>query len=271
MEMETAAFIAHLQRKLIVSRDEATVLAKELIERFLPIKRYLKDFDATICSPSPWLDEAWHELILFTKLYAKLCGKSFVHHDPLGESDSVHVKAQRYKKTLLAYEELFGAPPSDQHIWPSVYPGSAVTDDDDDDDQSDETSIDNKSTQAANIKESPSKKRKIMEPSDESQCARGLVESKNPQPTSTVTTNPTSPGPVVISFKDQRGESTFFKIFPRIAFRKCFDLMAQRMGVELSQLHFRYNGCRVDPDQTFEESELQDGDVIDVMLGQRGC
>jgi hypothetical protein len=105
-----AVFVSHLQRKLFLSPSTASALAKELMERFLPIKRYLKDFDATMCSPSPLIDAAWHELILFTKLYAKLCGKEFIHHNPIAELDDVNVKAKRYAKTLEAYEELFLVP-----------------------------------------------------------------------------------------------------------------------------------------------------------------
>ncbi len=125
--MENAALTQQLCLKFLISRTKADLLAKELIERFLPIKRHLQDFDDEICSASPLIYDAWRELILMTKLYSNICGKTFIHHDSNVELDSVEVKAKRYLKTLEAYEDLFGTRPDDSNIWPSVYPGLVRT------------------------------------------------------------------------------------------------------------------------------------------------
>jgi hypothetical protein len=77
-----------------------------------------------LCSPSPLIDAAWHELVSFTKLYATIWGpSSFIHYNPTAEVDDVKVKAKRYIKTLAAYRELFGALPENSDIWPAAYPG----------------------------------------------------------------------------------------------------------------------------------------------------
>lgn len=257
MESATATFKAHLQRKLVLSSDEAAALSKELIERFLPIKRYLKDFDACICYPSPQLDAAWHQLILFTKLYASLCGKSFIHHNPLGELDSVIVKAQRYKRTLAAYEELFGAPPKDLNIWPAVYSGSVVTDDDEDDKDVDDKDEHTPSTS--------NKKQKIAEQSQKE--SHEPVESEDPQQTSAsaiIPTNPPSTKRLNIYVRNEHGECTCFNVTTKVAMSKIFDTMAQRLNVESSQLTLTLEGKQLQRDETLAESGLEDGAMVDV-------
>ena len=42
-------------------------------KNFIAIKKYLKDFDATVCSPSILIDQVWHIALLYTKEYSELC------------------------------------------------------------------------------------------------------------------------------------------------------------------------------------------------------
>ncbi len=66
-------------------------------------------------SPPQRLDLAWHEFILFTKLYADWCKRHlgrFVHHQPGGSVDENRAQLRR---TLMRYSLRFGAP--DSRFW----------------------------------------------------------------------------------------------------------------------------------------------------------
>jgi hypothetical protein len=102
-------FNGYLSKKFQVSLEKAEFYSSALLDKFLPIKRYLKDFDGKLCSPSPMLDQIWHELILNTRYYAKVCSNGeFIHHDAGAWFDGVEAKARRYQKTLETYDMLFG-------------------------------------------------------------------------------------------------------------------------------------------------------------------
>ena len=44
----------------------------------------------------------------------------------------------------------------------------------------------------------------------------------------------------------------------------------QRQGVNLNAVRFLFDGNRINPSQTPEQLEMEDGDVIDVMVEQQG-
>lgn len=61
-------------------------------------------------TPSPRVDDAWHEIILCTREYAALCQRyfgRFVHHDPGGTED---LNRHRFRETLRQYNLHFGPP-----------------------------------------------------------------------------------------------------------------------------------------------------------------
>jgi hypothetical protein len=66
-------------------------------------------------SPSIRVDTAWHELILCTREYERICttyfGK-FIHHSPGGNDSENHTK---YVKTLTLYALHFGKP--SEYFW----------------------------------------------------------------------------------------------------------------------------------------------------------
>ena len=68
-------------------------------------------------TPSLKVDLAWHEFILFTRVYHKYCDKSFgryIHHNPGGNEED---NLKKFKKTLFAYHKHFGTAP--EEFWGS--------------------------------------------------------------------------------------------------------------------------------------------------------
>ncbi|KAJ2993862.1 hypothetical protein HDV02_002029 [Globomyces sp. JEL0801] len=120
---ERESYEKFLSKSLVIPADKAKDLATEVIEKFLPIKRFLNDYNPEYkCSPSPIIDEAWHALLLFTEFYQNLCGSRFIHYNPMCEFDTIEEKAGRYNATLHAYRNLFEQIP-DSDFWPEQYPG----------------------------------------------------------------------------------------------------------------------------------------------------
>ena len=70
--------------------------------------------------------------------------------------------------------------------------------------------------------------------------------------------------------KDQNGFETFFRVQRKTKMRKVFSAYATKVGVPLDALRFLLDGQRVDPADTFQTLELEDGDQIDCVLEQRG-
>lgn len=61
-------------------------------------------------TPSPRIDDAWHEFVLCTRHYAEFCREHFgrfVHHDPGG---TVQDNRRQFRRTLRAYAQRFGPP-----------------------------------------------------------------------------------------------------------------------------------------------------------------
>ncbi len=92
--------------------------ATKWLLRFLRLKIEKKDLNATTFSPGPTLDEAWHEMILHTKIYETFCndnnGGKCIHHVPSGECDGLK-RDRRYEATL---KEL--GPNLDLEIFPKL-------------------------------------------------------------------------------------------------------------------------------------------------------
>lgn len=64
-------------------------------------------------TPSIRVDMAWHEFLLFTRLYSRYCENNFgrtIHHEP---SDDTAANSRQYAETLRLYRRKFGEPPSE--------------------------------------------------------------------------------------------------------------------------------------------------------------
>ena len=92
--------------------DEA--VARRALVEVLRFLRLVAGASRTL-TPSHRVDLAWHELILFTRTYQRLCEEEFgrfLHHTP-GGTDAEN-KLQ-FAETLRLYRERFGKPPA--YFW----------------------------------------------------------------------------------------------------------------------------------------------------------
>ena len=93
-----------------VDRDEAVPLLVEVL-RFVSMAARAKQAVGGPLTPSPMVDDAWHELILCTREYAALCEEQFgrfVHHDPGGDEAT---NRNQFRETMRLYNLWFGPPP----------------------------------------------------------------------------------------------------------------------------------------------------------------
>jgi hypothetical protein len=105
-----------IRSEVVNSGDDATDLIRELA-RFHVIKAIDMDTECKKFSPSTKVDSAWHQLMLFPRLYSKLCTilcGTFIDHNPLGGDDKGRDK--RLRALDSRYRECFGMPPPEE-IW----------------------------------------------------------------------------------------------------------------------------------------------------------
>lgn len=62
----------------------------------------------------------------------------------------------------------------------------------------------------------------------------------------------------------------FFKIKKNTPLRKLMDAFCERQGKSQSSVRFVYEGERLQPNNTPEELDMEDGDTIEVMAEQLG-
>lgn len=92
------------------SKHDAAHLLREA-KRML----YLSIVAGAPVSPSLKVDDAWHEMLMFTRFYREFADfiGGFIHHDPTpGQPDG----GRMYAKTKEMYEKYLGTPP-DPRYW----------------------------------------------------------------------------------------------------------------------------------------------------------
>ncbi len=101
----------------IYKRDEEFTRGILLEAKRMLLLRVLRDHPVT---PSLEIDDAWHEMILFTRFYQDFCGflgGGFLHHDPDVETPVEESSGEQlYDLTQRWYEEEFRIKP-DQKYW----------------------------------------------------------------------------------------------------------------------------------------------------------
>lgn len=102
--LENEILAEKLMAALNCHRDDATNALREVL-RFLFLAAHNK---GDLLTPSHRVDLAWHEFILCTKLYRKVCLSHFgrfIDHYPGGSPTTNH---RQYHETLRCYQKTFG-------------------------------------------------------------------------------------------------------------------------------------------------------------------
>lgn len=74
-----------------------------------------------------------------------------------------------------------------------------------------------------------------------------------------------------INLKVTDGSSEiFFKIKRTTPLRRLMDAFAKRQGREMDSLRFLYDGVRIQPDQTPDDLDMEDNDIIEAHREQIG-
>ena len=99
-----------IECKCSISKESVENILNEVL-RFLALVAH---YNETL-TPSRKVDDAWHELILFTRVYAEFCQSRFgrfIHHFPGGGKTKNELL---YRQTLELYRRHFGEP--DSRFW----------------------------------------------------------------------------------------------------------------------------------------------------------
>ena len=108
MAYSNPGLVARLQRKLELTEEQATALFEDT-KRFLYICGLASSGSGF--SPTPIIDEGWHNFILFTKDYYEFCHKffgRFIHHVPKNKAEGEIGGKYSGERTLVVAQKLFG-------------------------------------------------------------------------------------------------------------------------------------------------------------------
>lgn len=114
IQTEISNNIPILVRKIQNALQSDESIANDALREVLRFL-WLIAYSESSLSPSKKVDDAWHELILCTREYERICTSyfgRFLHHSPGGNEDENQAK---FVKTLTLYALHFGKPP--EYFW----------------------------------------------------------------------------------------------------------------------------------------------------------
>lgn len=112
--------VLRLQRKLGLTQEQATALFEDT-KRFLYICGIVPG--GAGYSPTPIIDEGWHNFILFTKEYQEFCHQffgRFIHHVPKNKAEGEIGGKYSGERTLNVAREVFGDTLSANWLYPAT-------------------------------------------------------------------------------------------------------------------------------------------------------
>mmetsp|Transcript_6289 Transcript_6289/g.8757 ORF Transcript_6289/g.8757 Transcript_6289/m.8757 type:complete len:97 (-) Transcript_6289:191-481(-) len=78
------------------------------------------------------------------------------------------------------------------------------------------------------------------------------------------------PNTINLRVVSQDGNEVYFKIKKHTQLKKLMDAYCQRQAIESNSIRFLYDGQRLQPEQTPQDLEMEDNDIIDAVLQQTG-
>jgi hypothetical protein len=210
------------------------------LQRFLALKIWLHDTDATILSPPYKVDELWHEMVLHTRLYRSFQEymEIIIDHDPNGKSEDAASRMQRqerYEVTKRLWIKMYG-----RRSWDAV--------------KEDETT----SHDTIYELEREPKRRKVV-----ATCSHDnhRKESKEIVPASSVEL-----------FIDMRNGTTIALKAPCSALVKSLKQYISRIQeIAMDDFNLVFDGERLMDDKTLSSYDIENKSTLDIVSNLRGC
>lgn len=242
----------HDSLERLQARCAAGPVGKALMQdycRFLALKVAAQDWYASLLSPPVEVDQIWHTHLLDTLNYEEFCAAigvpqdvRIIHHDPEGGTDAI-ARAARQQRSLNYYKQVWGEPKGAK--WGDDRKRAAVA---------------QNPAPAKRPATTPS-----PEPSPLPQAAARATRSGGAKKIS-------GPPPMInLKVVTQDGNEVCFKMTITTQLAKLMHAFCNRQGVKMGSVRFLYAGYRIFDVQTPNDLAMQDGDVIDVVVEQRGC
>ena len=246
--------------------DYTELLLEELF-RYLYLLADNSSDGVTRSSPSYFVDQSFHCLMLDPVLYFRVCDEILIMqgkdasetkcrvlpHDALGGTEAdTHPREVRYKETLVRYKETFHVDPP-LTLWTDY-------------------------SQAAEAVQADQEAQRAEDAS--SRSAHGPTTRAVPSAVAPVSPLPTQFSqavdmdvqiPISLKVRDQSGEVMFFKVKRDTKFIKIMQAFAVRKGLSVEDYRFTQDGNKLFEYDTPRMLDLVDEDQIDVILMQRGC
>lgn len=73
-----------------------------------------------------------------------------------------------------------------------------------------------------------------------------------------------------LKVKSQDGNAVYFKVKKSTQLRKLMDAYCKRVGKDINEVRFLFDGNRIEGEQTPQDLEMEDDDEIDAMVAQTG-
>jgi len=122
--------MAYAAKNAAALHNTTPALAMREFQRFLELKVFLHDTDATKISPTPLMDEMWHSAILDTVFYAALQSKlgQLVHHRPAGAMEAeADLRARRLVNLANVYRMRYDSQPIGMENPPAAAAATAAS------------------------------------------------------------------------------------------------------------------------------------------------
>ena len=257
----------------VASKPDAvrTTFLKQLLEELFRYIYLLADnsSDGVIrSSPSYFVDQAFHCLMLDPSLYFRVCreilsmqGQDGVDipalpHDALGgQGDDSEPRKARYLDTLDRYKKIFGQDPP-LALWTdySNDPAAVTTEFEA---QQAQQAVASRPHHAQPRQMAPSSAAAVLVPSAVSPIPQRVNRNEDD-------------GSVTVVIKNQAGNTNFYKIMRTSSLLSLCKYYAEHHDLKMSDLRFTLDGHSF-YDETARDLGLEDGDQIDVLLALKGC
>lgn len=226
---------------------------------FIDCKRFWRDWNATLLSPSIPVDQMWHQHLLDTQRYfddCQLLVGRMIHHNPDGDVDAA-ARALRIQRT----KDLLAARNGAEILKSRAWNFDASTHVEDVDSPSGGEQLSRRRARVSD--EVDSSERNVQSRLDSSK--KNKIDEFVTLILREAVKHETN-GQVSYTPKD-----TYFKIKKTTKLSKLFHFFAQMRGKDAKSLVFLLDGCQIDRNLTPAELELEDLEGFDVMPEQVGC